>query len=112
MIKKKMGADIRQEIYRLACLKVTPREIEIALGLPPYRIHETYHAELMRGYREAEIISISKINNPPVNKEDKRKKSNYWNVYYRENRTSLLEKQRRYRLRRKQRELENEKNII
>ena len=58
-----------KRVFNLARLRQTPREIEITLGLPPYRIHETYHRELMYGYLEAE--SVSPANDSDSDKQEK-----------------------------------------
>lgn len=58
-----------KRVFNLARLRQTPREIEITLGLPPYRIHETYHRELMSGYLEAE--SVSPANDSDSDKQEK-----------------------------------------
>lgn len=42
-----------QQIFRLAKLGVSPREIEQTLELPAYKIHIQFHNDLMRGYVEA-----------------------------------------------------------
>lgn len=45
--------NLKQEIFRLASENIPPREIELNLNLPPYKIHERFHHELMEGYLEA-----------------------------------------------------------
>lgn len=45
--------NLKQEIFRLASSNVAPRQIELTLNLPPYKIHERFHHELMQGYLEA-----------------------------------------------------------
>lgn len=52
-LKKKSMENQNQQIFRLAKLGVSPREIEQTLDLPAYKIHIQFHNDLMRGYVEA-----------------------------------------------------------
>lgn len=81
-----------KRVFNLARLRQTPREIEIILGLPPYRIHETYHRELMSGYLEAE--SVSPANDSDSDKQEKTDSRRRF--YYEANREKIRERKRRY----------------
>lgn len=46
--------ELGKQVFELARLGLCPKDIEETLGLPAYKIHETYHHELMHGYLEAD----------------------------------------------------------
>lgn len=86
-----------KRVFNLARLRKTPREIEITLGLPPYRIHKTYHRDLMSGYLEAE--SVNPANDSDNDKQERTKARRRF--YYEANREKNRERNRRYRERKK-----------
>lgn len=88
-----------KKVFNLARLKRTPREIETTLGLPPYRIHETYHRELMDGYLEAESVSPTKRFNYEncTNSDAREKRREYQRWYQEANKERIAEQRRKYR---------------
>lgn len=77
-----------KRVLNLARLGKTPREIEITLGLPPYRIHETYHRELMTGYLEADFVGCLF--------SEKEKKLAKYRMWAEANKEKIRERKRRY----------------
>lgn len=85
-----------KRVFNLARLGLTPREIEITLGLPPYHIHETYHRELMAGYLKAKSIKDDS------GKSKQEKANEYARLYYEARKEKISEqRKRRYYARRK-----------
>lgn len=62
--------EIELSITRLAALGRSPYQIEVELGLPPYTIHQKYHAALQEGYarmaRRQDSKSKELTTAPPV----------------------------------------------
>lgn len=77
-----------KKVFNMAGLGASPREIEIALGLPAYHIHMSYHRELMDGYSKAESVGCL------MSTEEKRLEK--YRMYCEANKEKIRERKRRY----------------
>lgn len=77
-----------KKVFNMAGLGASPREIEIALGLPAYHIHMSYHRELMAGYSKAESVGCLL--------SEKEKRLAKYRMYCEANKEKIRERKRRY----------------
>ena len=104
--------EIELSITRLAALGRSPYQIEEALGIPHYTIHQKYHAALMSGYEARERLEDSKSKEfttapaEPIErqetktKEELRKREKLaesQHRYYQNHKAEIKERQSRYR---------------
>lgn len=101
--------EIELSITRLAALGRSPYQIEVALGFPPYTIHQKYHAALQEGYarmarrQDSKSKELTTAPAEPIKRQEKtmemsqrEKLAETRRLYYQSHRAEIREKQRRY----------------